>query len=87
LTPPENRTPGFVLGCRATRSLPRFFYPSVTGIAFLTSAMCSAPWARELFGKVIKMREEYDFSEAKNSYAGMLKRQVTIRMDQIAIEL
>gem|GEM_PF-2525352 len=28
----------------------------------------------------------YDFSEAKNPYAGMLKRQITIRMDQIAVD-
>jgi predicted DNA binding CopG/RHH family protein len=32
------------------------------------------------------MRKEYDFSEAqKNPYAGKLKRQVTIRMDEATI--
>ncbi len=31
----------------------------------------------------MKMRKEYDFSKAqKNPYAGKLKRQVTIRMDE-----
>ena len=35
----------------------------------------------------MKMRKEYDFSEAeKNPYAGKLKRQVTIRMDQITVD-
>ncbi|MDP2211650.1 MAG: hypothetical protein Q8J63_07940 [Candidatus Aquicultor sp.] len=33
------------------------------------------------------MRKEYDFTEAeKNPYAGKLKRQVTIRMDHIAVD-
>ena len=41
--------------------------------------MCSS----DLLGKVMKMRKEYDFSKAqKNPYAGKLKRQVTIRMDE-----
>ena len=31
----------------------------------------------------MKMKKEYDFSKAqKNPYAGKLKRQVTIRMDE-----
>ena len=34
----------------------------------------------------MKMRKEYDFSKAqKNPYAGKLKRQVTIRMDEATI--
>ena len=33
--------------------------------------------------KVIKMRKEYDFSNAqKNPYASRLKRQVTLRIDE-----
>jgi len=32
------------------------------------------------------MRKEYDFSKAKrNPYAGLLKRQVTIRLDEVSI--
>ena len=37
--------------------------------------------------KVMTMREEYDFSEAKpNPYAKALKSQVTIRLDKPTIE-
>jgi len=33
------------------------------------------------------MRKEYDFSRAKrNPYAGLLKRQVTIRLDEGTVE-
>jgi predicted DNA binding CopG/RHH family protein len=32
------------------------------------------------------MRKEYDFSKAKkNPYAGLLKRQVTIRLDEVTV--
>ena len=37
--------------------------------------------------KVVKMRKEYDFSKAeKNPYAGLLKKQVTIRLDEATIK-
>jgi len=33
------------------------------------------------------MRKEYDFSKAKkNPYAGMLKKQVTIRLDEATVD-
>lgn len=33
------------------------------------------------------MRKEYDFSKAKkNPYAGMLKKQVTIRLDKTTVD-
>ncbi len=33
------------------------------------------------------MRKEYDFSKAKkNPYAGLLKRQVTIRLDEATVK-
>jgi uncharacterized protein (DUF4415 family) len=35
----------------------------------------------------IKMREEYDFSNAvKNPYVGKLKQQITIRLDEQVID-
>ena len=35
----------------------------------------------------MKMREEYDFSNAvKNPYAGKLKQQITIRLDEQVID-
>ena len=37
--------------------------------------------------KVVIMRKEYDFSKArKNPYASLLKRQVTIRLDEETIK-
>jgi predicted DNA binding CopG/RHH family protein len=34
-------------------------------------------------GEVVKMRKQYNFSRArKNPYAGLLKRPVTIRLDE-----
>jgi len=37
-------------------------------------------------GKVEDMRKEYDFSkEKRNPYAGLLKRQVTIRLDEVTV--
>lgn len=37
--------------------------------------------------KIIKMREEYDFSNAvKNPYVGKLKHQITIRLDEQVID-
>ena len=36
--------------------------------------------------KVIKMRKEYDFSKArKNPYASMLKKPITIRLDEDSV--
>ena len=32
------------------------------------------------------MRDEYDFSKAKNPYSKAVKRQVTIRLDEATIE-
>jgi len=46
-----------------------------------------APGAETILGKVGKMRKEYDFSKAKrNPYAGQLKKQVTIRLDEGTVE-
>jgi predicted DNA binding CopG/RHH family protein len=37
--------------------------------------------------KVVIMRKEYDFSKAKkNPYASLLKRQVTIRLDEETVK-
>jgi predicted DNA binding CopG/RHH family protein len=37
--------------------------------------------------EVVKMRKEYDFSKAKkNPYATLLKKQVTIRLDEGTIK-
>jgi predicted DNA binding CopG/RHH family protein len=39
--------------------------------------------AETILGKVKEMRKEYDFAKAKrNPYARLLKRQVTIRLDE-----
>jgi len=48
----------------------------------LTAKICQSP----VVGKVTNVRKEYDFSKAvKNSYAGRIKRQVTLRMDEHTI--
>lgn len=37
--------------------------------------------------KVVTMRKEYDFSKAKkNPYASLLKKQVTIRLDEATVK-
>jgi uncharacterized protein (DUF4415 family) len=43
--------------------------------------------ARTALAKVEKMRKKYDFSRAKrNPYSRLLKRQVTIRLDEETVE-
>jgi uncharacterized protein (DUF4415 family) len=37
--------------------------------------------------EVVNMKKEYDFSTAKkNPYAGLLKKQVTIRLDEATVK-
>jgi uncharacterized protein (DUF4415 family) len=51
--------------------------------ALLVCSKSNPHGTKSVLEKVMKMRKEYDFSKArKNPYARMLKRQVTIRMDE-----
>jgi predicted DNA binding CopG/RHH family protein len=43
--------------------------------------------AQTILEQVVIMRKEYDFSKAKkNPYASMLKKQVTIRLDEGTVD-
>lgn len=43
--------------------------------------------AKTILEQVVIMRKEYDFSKAKkNPYASMLKKQVTIRLDESTVD-